>query len=40
MDDAVKVLDERGRKVTRRKGDDKKERIEAAERILGGGGAK
>ena len=37
IDDAVKVLDERSKKVTRRPGNDKKERIEAAKKILEGG---
>jgi len=40
IDDAVKVLDERSRKVTRRPGNDKKERIEAAAKILEGAGRK
>ena len=34
------VLDERSRKVTRRPGNDKKERIEAAAKILEGAGRK
>lgn len=34
LDDAVSVLDERSRKVTRRKGDDKLFRIDAAAKIL------
>ena len=36
MEDAIKVLDERSKKVTRRQGDDKKDRIEAANQILKG----
>jgi len=35
IDDAVSELDKRARKVTRRKGDSKPERIEAGEKILG-----
>lgn len=35
LDDAVSELDKRARKVTRRKGDSKPERIEAGEKILG-----
>lgn len=34
--DAVKVLDERAKKVTRRPGNDKKNRIDKANEILGG----
>jgi phosphoribosyl-ATP pyrophosphohydrolase/phosphoribosyl-AMP cyclohydrolase/histidinol dehydrogenase len=34
IDDAVRVLDERSRKVTRRPGNDKKERIEEAAAVL------